>query len=241
MSEAERGTGRPGREVRELPAPERPRERLLRYGAETLGDAELLAILLGTGLKGRGVMEVARGMIDDWGVAGLLRAGPHELKRTPGLGDAKACTIAAGVELGARAARQSIGRGESISKPQQIWALYGRQMSALPHEEVRVVVLNRQNRVMGDPTLYRGTAHGASVRIAEMLREVIVRQGAGMIVMHNHPSGDPTPSGADIEMTQALESAAKLMDVELLDHVILGAGEGQPWTSMRTAGYLGQD
>ena len=96
---------------------------------------------------------------------------------------------------------------------------YGAEMANLPHEEVRVLVLDRQHRVMAAPMLYRGTAHGADVRIAEILREVIVRQGAGLIMVHNHPSGDPSPSKADRATTADLVLAAELMDIELVDHI----------------------
>ncbi len=225
------------RSVRELPEEERPRERLLRLGHEALRTEELLQILVGSGVSGRDVVELSRSLLRSYGLSGLLRAHPEQLLSERGLGPATVTRILAAVALGWRAAREERERGGKIGGASDVWQRYGGELSLLPHEEVRILVLDRQNRVMATPMLYKGTVHGASVRVAEILREVIVRQGVGMIMLHNHPSGDPTPSRADRETTAALAQAAELMDIELTDHIIIGGGE-RPYLSLRAEGLL---
>ena len=225
-----------GLRIRDIPKQQRPRERLLSEGASALSDAELLAILLGTGFQGRNAIDVAQSLLADHGLVGLLRAEPEQLRHEKGLGPAKVATLIAAVQLGARAyAEEAWQRDEPFSSPRQVFDRYRRQMGDLTHEEVRVLVLDRQHRVIRDAVKYQGTAHGASVRVAELLRDAIIHQGAAMIVVHNHPSGDPTPSQADRVMTSALTSAAEVMDIDLLDHIILAR---DAWQSMAQLGLL---
>lgn len=225
-----------GLRIHDLPAEQRPRERLLSEGPTALSDAELLAILLGSGFRGRNAIDVANALIVEHGLVGLLRAEPGQLMQEKGLGQAKVATLIAAVQLGARAyAEGAWPRGEPFNSPRQVFDRYRRQMGDLTHEEVRVLVLDRQHRVVRDVVKYQGTAHGASVRVAELLRDVIIHQGAAMIVIHNHPSGDPTPSQADRAMTSALAVAAEVMDIDLLDHIILAR---DAWQSMAQLGLL---
>lgn len=225
-----------GLSVQEMPAQQRPREKLLAFGPEHLDNHELLAILLGTGLRGRHVLDVAQSLLNRYGLAGLLRADPKQLLHEPGLGPAKIASIVAAVHLGSRAAREQI-RGAQITKPEQVWNLYGPDASANPQEQVRVLALNRQHRIIHDPIVYQGTAHSAQVRIAELLKPAIVRDAASIILVHNHPSGDPHPSAADIDMTATLQQAAQLHGIDLIDHIILGAGN-TPFASLKHLGHL---
>lgn len=225
------------RRVQELPADERPRERLLRLGHEALRNDELLQILIGSGVQGRDVIELSQSLLQRYGLAGLLRAHPEELLGEHGLGQATVTRILAAVALGWRAARDDSQRA-AIIHPNDVWELCGPELAALSHEEVRILVLNRQHRLAAAPvTLYRGTAHGANVRVAEILHEVIVRKGVALVMVHNHPSGDPTPSRADRDTTNALDKAATLMDIELVDHIIIGGGD-RPWLSLRSQGLI---
>ena len=227
------------RRVQELPEDERPRERLLRLGHESLRTEELLQILIGSGVQGHDVIEMSRSLLRQYGLSGLLQAHPQDLLRQKGLGPATVTRILAAVALGWRAAREDRERGGRIGGPPDVWERYGVELANLPHEEVRVLVLDRQHRVMAAPTVYKGTVHGANMRIAELFREVIVRQGVGMIMLHNHPSGDPTPSGADRSTTVDLVRAADLMDIDLMDHIIIGGGE-RPFLSMRAEGLFNE-
>lgn len=231
------GQAPPTRGVQELPLDQRPRERLLRLGHEPLRDDELLQILIGSGVQGRDVIELSRSLLERYGLAGLLRAHPEELLNERGLGQATVTRILAAVALGWRAARDD-RQGAKIIHPNDVWDLCGPELASLSHEEVRILVLNRQHRLVAAPvTLYRGTAHGANVRVAEILHEVIVRKGVSMLMVHNHPSGDPTPSRADRQTSNALAKSAKLMDIDLIDHVIIGGGD-RPWLSLRNQGLI---
>ena len=229
--------GEASRRVQELPLEERPRERLLHLGHEALRTDELLQILIGSGVKGRDVIAMSQSLLRNYGLAGLLRAHPEQLLKERGLGEATVTRILAAVALGWRAAREE-RQLSKIASPDDVWEVCGRELASLPHEEVRIFVLNRQHRLVAEPaTLYRGTAHGANVRIAEILHEAIVRRGVAMVMVHNHPSGDLTPSRADRETTKALDKAANLMDIELVDHIIIGGGE-ERFRSMRAAGLI---
>lgn len=233
MSEA-RVPGRV-RSVGEMAADDRPRERLLREGPKALRSEELLAILLRTGTAERGVMELSEWLLDQFKLLGLLRASPQELLReVKGLGPAKVATILAAMELGYRGSREQVGT--KIRRTGDVWALYGAGMARLSHEEVWVVSLGTGMHILGEQMVYKGTAHGASVRIAELLREPVVRQAPKMLLLHNHPSGDPKPSTADISMTQELDAAATLMNIGLVDHVVLGSEER--WVSLAEMGVI---
>lgn len=227
----------PLRRVQELPEEERPRERLLRLGHEALRNDELLQILIGSGVQGRDVIELSQSLLARYGLSGLLRAHPEELLDERGLGQATVTRILAAVAIGWRAAREE-RESAKITQPGDVWELCGPELASLSHEEVRILVLNRQQNLVAPPvTLYRGTAHGANVRVAEILHEVIVRRGIAFLMVHNHPSGDPTPSRADRQTSQALNEAARVMDLEFVDHVIIGGGD-RPWLSLRNQGLL---
>ncbi len=232
LSEAQDGT-----RGRDMDPGDRPRERLLRVGAAALSNAELLAILLGSGRSGENALEIARRLLEDRGLVGLLRADVHELMRERGLGGANVTRVKAAVELAARGlADDAWPAREPLRSSQQVYERYRPLLGDLVHEEVWVLVLDQQHCLIREERLYKGMVHGALVRVAELLRPVIVHQGPAMIVVHNHPSGSVAPSRADREMTVDLQAAAVTMGIELLDHVIVGRAA---FGSMAQLGLLG--
>lgn len=215
---------------------DRPRERLLRVGAEALSNKELLAVLLSTGQRDEDVLQVAERLLSDRGLVGLLRSDVHELMQQSGVGEAKATRIKAAVEFARRGlADDEWPAREPYQSAEQVYRRYRALIGDLTHEEVWVLVLDQQNCLIREEQIYRGTIHGASVRVAEVLRPVIVHHGAAMIVVHNHPSGLSTPSTADRSVTSDLCEAAQTMDIQVLDHVIVGRSE---YSSMSRLGLL---
>lgn len=218
--------------VREMPAEERPRERLARYGADVLRTAELIAILLRTGKAGSDVMSVAEGLVRDFGLEGLARASVAELEMVPGLGPAKAAELKAAITLGVRAASVSPESRPVLKTPEDIADLMLHEMSLKDREHVRVVNLDVRLRLLKVSEVYIGSVHQAQVRYAELFRDAIKTAAACVVLVHNHPSGDPTPSAADIAMTKGMVAAGELLDIELQDHMIFGGGR---YISMRAA------
>lgn len=204
-------------------APEdQPRERLMRLGAASLSNTELLAVLLSTGDQETNVLEKSRELLADRGLVGLLRSDLRDLMRVTGLGPAKVTRVKAAVELAARGlADDEWPARESFRSGRQVFERYRALLGDLIHEEVWVLVLDQQHCLIREERLYKGMVHGAAVRVAELLRPVIVHQGPAMIVVHNHPSGSSAPSTADRQMTSELAQAAQTMGIELLDHVIV--------------------
>ena len=214
-----------------------PRERLVRLGADALSNAELVAILLSTGDREENVLEKSRGLLRDRGLVGLLRSDVRELQQVSGLGVAKVTRIKAAVELAARGlADDEWPARQPFRSAEQVFERYRGLLGDLVHEEVWVLVLDQQHCLIREERLYKGMVHGASVRVAELLRPVIVHQGPAMIVVHNHPSGSPEPSRADREMTSDLSAASSTMGIELLDHVIVTRSDH---ASMARLGLMG--
>ncbi len=219
-----------------MDAEDLPRERLVRLGAHALSNAELVAILLSTGDSDENVLEKSRNLLKDRGLVGLLRSEVQELMQVSGLGTAKVTRIKAAVELAARGlADDEWPAREPFRSSRQVFERYRGLLGDLVHEEVWVLVLDQQHCLIREERLYKGMVHGASVRVAELLRPVIVHQGPAMIVVHNHPSGSPAPSRADREMTSDLQSASATMAIELLDHVIVTRSD---FASMAKLGLL---
>ena len=219
--------------VREMPAAERPRERLARYGADVLASAELIAILLRTGKAGMDVMAVAEGLVRDFGLEGLARATIAELETVPGLGPAKAAELKAAITLGVRAASVSPESRPLLKTPEDIADLMLHEMSMKDREHVRVVNLDVRLRLLKVSEVYIGSVHTAQVRYAELFRDAVRTGASAVVLVHNHPSGDPTPSLADIAMTKGMVAAGELLDIELQDHMIMAGGR---FVSMRAAG-----
>lgn len=216
---------RPAYRIADIDLSERPREKLAQHGAGRLSNAELLAILIRTGLPGENAIEIGQRLLNEFrGLAGIQRASFNEVCDQPGIGPAKAAQIIAAIELGRRLSAESFSEPPKISNPSDAAELVQYEMRALEQEELRVLLLNTRNQVMRTIKKYRGSINASQVRIAEIFTEAIREGATSLIVVHNHPSGDPTPSPEDIAVTRQLIEAGKLLDIEVLDHLIIGRG-----------------
>ncbi len=211
--------------IHDMPTGERPRERLQHYGAEALSTAELMAILLRTGSRGENVLDLAtRLLIEFDGLGGLARASFNELSAVKGLGQAKASQLKAGLEIGRRLLVAAPHERPQITSPADAANLLMLEMAHLEQEHLRVLLLDTKNRVQASPTIYKGNVNTSVIRIAELFREAIRHNSTAMIAVHNHPSGDPTPSPEDVQVTRHIVEAGNLLDIEVLDHLIIGQG-----------------
>ena len=208
--------------IRDLPQGERPRERLRDHGPHFFSNAELLAILLRTGTTSENVLNLAtRLLATHGGLAGLAKAGFLELSQIKGLGEAKVSQVMAALELGKRLSALPSGEYPVIASPQDVADLLTPEMALLTQESLRVLLLNTRNQVLSVSEVYRGNVNTAVIRAGEVFRDAVKENCPSVIVVHNHPSGDPTPSADDIKVTSQLQQAAKLLDIELLDHIVL--------------------
>jgi len=209
--------------VREMPSEERPRERLERYGAGTLTNAELLAILLRVGSTKENVIELASRLLREYGgLGGLLKADLHELCEAHGMGLAKATQVKAALELARRLNLLTPEARPQIKSPNDVAQLLMLEMAYLPQEQLRVLCLDTKNYVVHQQVVYQGTVNSSVVRVAEVFKPAVSRTCPAIVVVHNHPSGDPTPSPEDVRTTEQLRKAGELLDIELLDHIIIG-------------------
>ena len=209
--------------IRELPPAERPRERLLNKGADALRTAELLAILLRTGTSERPVLDLAEFLLGHFGsLEALSRASVGELARIKGIGQAKAIGLKAAFALAARVARTE-AESRPVDTPEDVARLLGEEMRLLDHESVRVICLNTQHKVLAVEEVTRGTLNESLFHPREAFRPALARQAHAVILVHNHPSGNCRPSDADLAVTRQMKKAGEVLQVELLDHVILGA------------------
>lgn len=209
--------------IKEMPAAERPRERLEVYGEGSLSTAELLAIALRTGTQSENAISLAGRLLTTFqGLEGLSQASVRELCRVPGIGPAKATQIKAAMELGRRLLLAQGDSRPQITSPGDAASYLRAMFGTQPQEQLRVVLLDTQHRVLRACLLYVGNVNSSMVRVAEVFREAIKDNAPAILVAHNHPSGDPTPSPDDIEVTLAIARAGKLLDISVLDHVIVG-------------------
>jgi DNA repair protein RadC len=209
--------------IHDMPQGERPRERLLREGATALSTAELLAIIFRVGAVGENVLAVSNRLLAKYGgLGGLARAPISDLQQEYGLGEAKVITLKAAFELGRRLTIASPDDRLQIRTPADAANLLMGEMSALEQEQLRVVLLDTRNRVIEMKMIYQGSLNTTQVRVAELFREAIRRGAAAIIVAHNHPSGDPSPSPEDVSITRAIIEAGKLLDIDVLDHLVIG-------------------
>lgn len=216
---------RPAYKIADIDPTERPREKLARHGSERLSNAELLAILIRTGLPGENAIEIGQRLLVEFnGLAGLHRTSYKEVCDQPGIGPAKAAQILAAIELGRRIQAEKHIEPPRISSPEDVADLVQYEMSALEQEEMRVLLLNTRNQVMRQIKKYRGSINSSQVRVAEIFTEAIRDGASSLILIHNHPSGDPSPSPEDIAVTRQIIEAGKLLDIEVLDHLIIGRG-----------------
>ena len=221
--------------IKNLPQDARPREKLLARGPGALSDAELLALLLRTGIAGKGVLQMAdellqlkinaNGDAGFDGIAGLLHATADDLKRVKGLGPAKRSEIVAVLELARRAMAQQLRARTVFATPDAVKQYLQLQLSARPHEVFAVLFLDVQNRMLALEELFRGTLTQTSVYPREVVLRALHHQASAVVLAHNHPSGTAQPSRADEALTQTLKAALALIDVRVLDHVIVGTGQ----------------
>ena len=220
--------------IRELPVAERPRERLRSHGPAALSASELLALVWGSGIRGTSSVEVATDVLARHGsLAQLARADPLELAAVPGIGAARAAQLVAAFEIGRRSNAHEGTARWSIRAPRDVADRLMLEMAGLEREELRVLLLNAKNVVLRQVVVYQGNVSAALVRIAELFRDAVRTHAAGVVVVHNHPSGDPEPSPDDLHLTAEAIAAGRLLDIAVLDHVILAADS---YVSLRDRG-----
>jgi DNA repair protein RadC len=227
--------------LQEMPLDERPREKADRHGFESLSDAELLAIFIRTGVPGKNALEVARDLLRDCGgFHELARCKPKEIRRlAKGIGPAKSLEMAAAFEIGRR-----LARGKSIAPlldtPPRIFEHFGEEFRALRQESLRVVLLDAKLRLIRTEEITRGTVSECMAHPRDIFRHAMIHSAYAVVILHNHPSGDPSPSHADQRITQSLREAARLLQINFVDHIILGTDDGGrvPYYSFKEAGLL---
>ncbi len=218
--------------IADLPVDARPRERLARHGASSLSDAELIAIILRSGAEGINVIDMATALMRHYNssLRELGEAGFEQLQEHHGVGPAKASQILAAIELGRRVLLASPESRPQVQTPDAVVRLLSPEVAYAEQEHVKAVLVDSRNYVIATPTIYKGSLNSASVRVAELFREAIRRNAAAIILAHNHPSGDPTPSPEDIHLTRQVFDAGKLLSIDLLDHIIIGHTR---WVSLK--------
>lgn len=213
-----------GYRIKDIEESQRPRERLEKQGAQALNDAELLAILLRVGMQGTSAVQMGQRLLYHFeGLDGLQRATFTELCQIAGMGPAKAAQIKAAIELGYRIAKKQPEQRSLITSPQDVADLVQYKMASLEQEELWILLLDSRNHHIRTEQLYRGSLNASTVRPAEIYKAGIRHNAAGLIIVHNHPSGDPSPSPEDVHLTRMLIEAGKMLELPVLDHVIVGA------------------
>ncbi|SHN85770.1 RadC family protein [Desulfitobacterium chlororespirans] len=224
------------RRLKDLPEELLPRERLFQYGADALSNREILAILLRTGVKGENVLDFSERLLTETGgLSGLARLTVHELTRYRGMGTAKAAELKAALELGRRSVSSDPLVRPVINSPQDIAHLVMEEMRYLDREHFRVVSLSTKNHVLGISPISVGSLNSSLVHPRECFKEAIRRNSNAIILLHNHPSGDPTPSNEDIDVTRRLSDGGQILGIEVLDHVIIGDNR---YISLKERGIL---
>lgn len=226
--------------ISEMPEADRPREKLAARGADALSDAELIAIFLGSGIKGRNAIEVAGDLLREFGsLGGLSRCTEKELAKIKGIGPAKAAHLEAAFNLGRRLVRE-IALRRKIETPEQVYELVGQEMRALHKEALRIILLDTRYTLVRVEGISLGSVNESIAHPRDVFRPALIYSAYAVIVVHNHPSGDPSPSQADHSLTRRLREAAELLQIKLLDHVIIGApAEGRlPYFSFKEMGVL---
>lgn len=225
--------------IKALPAQDRPREKLQQRGAEALSDAELIAIFLRTGMKGRSAIDLAKDLLARHPLASLVSAPIEELAKIKGIGPAKAIQLKAAFEVAKRLARPRTRL--VVNDPATAAGLVREEMRDLDREEFRVLLLNTKNALIRTAIISRGSLNASIVEPREVFKDAIAASAAGVILVHNHPSGDPTPSSEDINITRRLVKAGELLNITVLDHVILGhraTGRTQDYSSLKELGLM---
>lgn len=222
--------------LKDVPREERPRERMLRYGSSVLSNAELLAILLRTGTYAESAIGLAgRVLSESNGLRSLGEMSTEQLMQIKGIGEAKALQIQAGVELGRRIAGSTRSDAVIIRTPQDVTQLLTEELRYLTKEHFVCLFLNTKNHVIGQETLSIGSLNASIVHPREVFQAAIKRNSAAIVCAHNHPSGDPTPSPQDIEITKRLVEAGEIIGIDVLDHIIIG---DKGYISLKEKGYM---
>lgn len=222
--------------IRGLPEGDRPRERLYHIGPRELSLQEILAIIIGGGSKGAGALIVSLRLLEEFGdIVTLGRSGIDDLRRVSGIGFAKASQMVAAFELGKRFARESVSNGSAVKMPQDVARIFMDEMKHYDREHFRAAFLNTKNQIIRTVTVSIGSLNASIVHPREILKPAISASAASIILVHNHPTGDPTPSREDIEFTRRFAKCGDLIGIELLDHVIIGADRFQ---SLKEGGYF---
>lgn len=225
--------------LKDVPEEDRPRERMIRRGREHLSNVELIALLLRTGSAGESVMALAQRVLSQTGgLKGLAQLSYHELTSIHGIGPAKAVQVLAGIELGQRLMKVLPEEKDVIRSPDDAVQLVMEEMRFLQQEHVVCMFLNTKNRVIEKKCIFIGSLNRSVVHPREIFREAIRCSAAGIICVHNHPSGDPTPSQEDIAITKRLQAAGETIGIDLIDHIIIG---DQSYYSMREKGIIVRD
>ena len=222
--------------IRGLPEGDRPRERLYHIGPRELSLQEILAIIIGGGSKGAGALILSLRLLEEFGdIVTLGRSGIDDLRRVSGIGFAKASQMVAAFELGKRFSRESVSNGSAVKMPQDIARIFMDEMKHYDREHFRAAFLNTKNQIIRTVTVSIGSLNASIVHPREILKPAISASAASIILVHNHPTGDPTPSREDIEFTRRFAKCGDLIGIELLDHVIIGADRFQ---SLKEGGYF---
>jgi len=226
--------------IREMPQDQRPREKLLVHGVSALSDPELIAILLRTGLRGANAVEVGRQLLKKYkSLTGISRCSVKELRKIPGIGQTKALELVAAFGLGQRLAHETLSK-QKLDSPELVSELVGQEMRRLRTESLRVILLDTRYRLLHIEEVSVGSLNESIAHPREIFRPAITYSAYAVIVVHNHPSGDASPSQTDHSLTRRLAEAAELLQIKLLDHIIIGApSEGNPgYFSFKEAGVL---
>ena len=226
--------------IREMPQDQRPREKLLVHGVSALSDPELIAILLRTGLRGANAVEVGRQLLEKYkSLTGISRCSVKELRKIPGIGQTKALELVAAFGLGQRLAHETLSK-QKLDSPELVSELVGQEMRRLRTESLRVILLDTRYRLLHIEEVSVGSLNESIAHPREIFRPALTYSAHAVIVVHNHPSGDASPSQTDHSLTRRLAEAAELLQIKLLDHIIIGApSEGNPgYFSFKEAGVL---
>ncbi len=226
--------------IKEMPEDARPRERLERSGPEVLSNQELLAITISTGVVSGKIkctaIDLATNLLKEFdSLKGIAQTDFKQLIEVSGIGPAKACQIMAAFELGKRVAMFTTNNKPIIRQPTDVFDYFRDEMSLLPNEIFRVVALDTKNRILKDKTISEGTLNASIVHPRDVFRFAVIQTAANIILLHNHPSGDPTPSKEDLQITKRLVEVGKIMDIQVLDHLVIAGGK---YISMKEMGII---
>ena len=231
-----RRPGTKGGRLAEIPPAERPREKLLAKGPGALSEEELVAVILGTGKAGRGVLELARELLADGGLHGLFRRGPADLlAHASGVGEAKAARLSAVLEIASRIARDDLSGRDVVSDPESAAAYLNRLLAGESRELMGALLLDAKNRLLKNAVVFAGGGAHAAVAPSPLFRQAILSGAMGVVLWHNHPSGDPEPSPDDVATTARFAAAGREIGIDVKDHLVVGRGR---WVSFLRRGLL---